>query len=66
MWLANNMIAGFGMIAWPAAYADSGLKTFMISHAGIIYEKDLGPDTEKLVQDIRRFDPDKSWELVEP
>lgn len=62
----GNMIAGFGMIAWPAAYADSGLKTFMISHAGIIYEKDLGPDTEKLVQDIRRFDPDKSWELVEP
>jgi hypothetical protein len=60
----GNMIGGFGLIAWPARYAETGVSTFVISHAGILYEKDLGPDTEKLVEQIRRFNPDASWELV--
>ena len=60
----GNMIGGFGLIAWPARYAETGVSTFVISHAGILYEKDLGPDTEKLAGEIRRFNPDSSWELV--
>ena len=61
----GNMIGGFGLIAWPARYAETGVSTFVISHAGILYEKDLGPDTEKLASEIRRFNPDSSWEACE-
>ena len=60
----GNMIGGFGLIAWPARYAETGVSTFVVSQAGIVYEKDLGPDTEKLAGEIRRFNPDSSWEVV--
>ncbi len=60
----GNMIGGYGLIAWPARYAETGVTTFVVNHAGIVYEKDLGPDTEKLADQIRRFNPDKSWEVV--
>jgi len=58
------MIAGFALIAWPVNYAQSGVKTFEVSHAGIVYEKDLGPNTEAIANGIVRFDPDKSWDVV--
>jgi hypothetical protein len=61
----NNMIAGFGLIAWPVKYDETGVKTFVVNQAGIVYEKDLGPHTEALVRDIARFNPDKSWEISE-
>lgn len=57
----GNMIAGFGLIAWPVAYGETGVHTFVINQAGIVYEKDLGRDTASLVEKIRRFDPDDSW-----
>jgi hypothetical protein len=60
----GNMIAGFALIAWPVNYAQSGVKTFEVSHAGIVYEKDLGPNTEAIANGIVRFDPDKSWDVV--
>lgn len=61
----GNMIAGFGLVAWPAKYAETGVATFMISHAGIVYEKDLGAETDTLVESIKQFNPDDSWEVVE-
>ncbi len=60
----GNMIGGFGLIAWPVTYAETGVKTFAVNQAGVIYEKDLGPKTEALVRDIVRFNPDRSWEVV--
>jgi hypothetical protein len=60
----GNMIGGFALIAWPADYARSGVKTFFVSHAGITYEKDLGPDTPEMVARIKSFNPDKSWDIV--
>jgi hypothetical protein len=60
----GNMIAGFALIAWPARYARTGVYTFEVNHAGIVYQKDLGPDTDAVVQTIRRFNPDKTWEEV--
>ncbi|MBS7543968.1 DUF2950 domain-containing protein [Ancylobacter oerskovii] len=60
----GNMIAGFGLIAWPVAYGETGVHSFVVNQAGIVYEKDLGPDTAARVEKIRRFDPDKSWEIV--
>ena len=60
----GNMIAGFALIAWPASYAETGVKTFLVSHAGIVYEKDLGPDTEETVKGTFRFNPNSTWEVV--
>jgi hypothetical protein len=61
----GNMIAGFGLIATPARYGETGIMTFMISQNGGIYEKDLGEDSEAAAAKIDSFNPDKDWKLVE-
>jgi hypothetical protein len=58
------MIGGFALVAAPAEYGETGLKTFMVSHTGVVYEKDLGPDTLAEFQKMERFNPDKSWTPV--
>jgi hypothetical protein len=60
----GRMIGGFALVAWPAEYRLSGVKTFIVSHDGIVYEKDLGRDTQKVASRIDRFDPDKTWKPV--
>ncbi|QKE62725.1 DUF2950 domain-containing protein [Aquipseudomonas campi] len=62
--LGDNMSRGFALIAWPARYADSGVMSFMISHDGQVFEKDLGPDGAQLATAMSRFDPDSSWSEV--
>jgi hypothetical protein len=59
----GNMIAGYGLIAWPVSYGETGVDSFMVNQAGIVYEKDLGPDTAMRVEKIRRFNPDASWQI---
>ena len=54
---------GFGVIAWPAEYGNSGIATFIISHDGLLYEQDFGPDTDGIARNINEFDPDPSWTL---
>jgi hypothetical protein len=61
----GNMIGGFALIAWPARYAETGVSTFMVNQAGIVYEKDFGVDTENIVAGIKTFNPDAGWEVVE-
>jgi len=61
----GNMIGGFALVAWPARYAETGVNTFVINNAGIVYEADLGPETEKTVEGITSFNPDDSWSVVE-
>ena len=58
------MIGGFALIAFPAQYRVTGVKTFMVSHDGVVYEKDLGPKTVELASAIDRFNPDKTWSPV--
>lgn len=58
------MIGGFALIAAPAQYRVTGVKTFMVSHDGVVYEKDLGPNTLELAKQIERFNPDKTWSAV--
>lgn len=58
------MSRGFALIAWPAKYEDTGVMSFMISHEGQVFEKDLGPEGYKLAQSMKRFDPDDSWQEV--
>ena len=58
------MIGGFALVAAPAEYGETGVKTFMVSHTGVVYEKDLGPGTLEEFQKMERFNPDKSWTPV--
>ncbi|MEB2624721.1 DUF2950 domain-containing protein [Pseudomonas sp. YuFO8] len=62
--IGDKMSRGFALIAWPAKYGETGVMSFMISHDGQVFEKDLGPDSEKLAQAMKRFDPDDSWKEV--
>lgn len=59
------MIGGFALAAAPAEYQVTGVKTFIVSHTGVVYEKDLGPETLDLFEKMERFDPDKSWQPTE-
>jgi hypothetical protein len=58
------MIGGFGLVAWPAEYGVSGIKTFLVNQDDVIYEKDLGPSTGAAVKAITVFDPDRTWRRV--
>jgi hypothetical protein len=57
----GRMIGGFALVAWPASYGASGVMTFIVNHDGVVYEKDLGPETPALAAKITRFNPDKTW-----
>jgi Protein of unknown function (DUF2950) len=61
----DRMIGGFGVIAWPVTYGETGVMTFMVSQSGDVYEKDLGPDTSANAAAATLFDPDKSWEKAD-
>ncbi|MPS98146.1 MAG: DUF2950 domain-containing protein [Pseudomonas sp.] len=62
--IGNQMSRGFALIAWPAKYNDTGVMSFMISHDGQVFEKDLGPNGEAEAKAMKRFDPDDSWQVV--
>jgi len=61
----GKMIGGFALVAWPAEYGVSGIKTFLVSYHGTVYEKDLGPTTATLARAMAHFNPDKTWQAVE-
>jgi len=58
------MIGGFALVAAPADYKVTGVKTFIVSHDGVVYEKDLGPTTLEQFRAMERFNPDLSWDPV--
>jgi len=58
------MIGGFALIAYPSQYQVTGVKTFMVSHDGVVYEKDLGVNTLEVAKGIDLFNPDKTWSTV--
>jgi Protein of unknown function (DUF2950) len=59
------MIGGFALAAAPAQYRVTGVKTFIVSHDGIVYEKDLGPNTLAAFKAMERYDPDKTWQVTD-
>jgi hypothetical protein len=61
----GNMIGGFALVAYPAQYGVSGIMTFVVNHDGVVYSKDLGPNTTKLAAAMTRYDPDSSWKKEE-
>ena len=60
----GKMIGGFALVAWPAEYGVSGIRTLLINHEGVVYEKDLGATTAIQARQMTRFNPDKSWQPV--
>jgi Protein of unknown function (DUF2950) len=62
----GKLFGGFAVVAWPVKYGDSGLKSFMVSHAGKVYERDLGPESAAKAQAMSSFDPGPGWAEVQP
>ncbi|HEY2013382.1 MAG TPA: DUF2950 domain-containing protein [Bryobacteraceae bacterium] len=60
----GKMMGGFALVAFPAEYGVSGIKTFIVSHQGVVYQKDLGAATATTARQMTRFNPDKSWKVV--
>lgn len=57
----GKMIGGFALVAYPAIYRNSGVMTFIVNHEGIVFEKDLGPNTTRIAEQMSEFNPDKTW-----
>ena len=55
------MIGGFALAAAPAEYRVTGVQTFIVSYEGVVYQKDLGPDTLRVFKDMQLYNPDKTW-----
>ena len=60
----GEMSGGFALVAWPAQYDASGIMTFVINQSGVVWQKDLGPETAKIVAAMKAYDPDASWTEV--
>jgi hypothetical protein len=63
--VGGAMIGGFALAAAPAEYRVTGVQTFIVGPDGVVYEKDLGPDTLKTFQSVDRYNPDKTWKVTE-
>jgi hypothetical protein len=62
--LNGNMLAGFGLLAFPARYGETGIYSFAVNHRGEIYQRDLGPLTAKLAAAMKDYNPDENWQPV--
>jgi hypothetical protein len=60
----GKMIGGFALVAYPATYRNSGVMTFVVNHAGVVYQKDLGPRSAEIAEKMTDFDPDETWKAV--
>jgi hypothetical protein len=62
----GRMVDGYALIAWPERWNDTGVMTFIVNRDGVVYEKDLGPNTAALARGITAFNPDATWTKVPP
>lgn len=63
--VGDKLLGGFAVVAWPATYRTSGVMTFIVNHDGVVYEKDLGPQTTSIAAGMSRFNPDATWRKAE-
>jgi hypothetical protein len=61
----GHMIAGFGLVAWPAVWGNTGIMTFIVNQQGKVYQTNLGPRTTRVVARMNAFDPDNAWTMVQ-
>jgi hypothetical protein len=59
------MIAGFALVAWPAAWGDTGVMTFIVNQQGRVWQKNLGPKTVKTAKAMTCYDPDATWSAAQ-
>jgi hypothetical protein len=57
----DQLLGGFAIVAFPAEYGNSGVMTFIMNHDGVVFSKDLGPETTKLALAMDTFDPGPDW-----
>ena len=57
----GKMLGGFALVAYPASWGNSGVMTFIVNHDGVVYQKDLGPNTAALARAMTQFNPDNTW-----
>ncbi len=62
--VGGRMTSGFALVAWPSEYGETGVMSFMVSHDGEVFEKDLGKNGGSIAESMKSFDPDSSWEEV--
>jgi hypothetical protein len=62
----GRMIGGFGLVAYPASWGVSGVMTFIVSHDGVVHQKNLGPRTTEIASRMTRFNPDATWAKAQP
>lgn len=63
--IKDQLIGGFGLVAWPAEYGVTGIHTFIVNQDGVVYEKDIAPAPGKGIMPITLFNPDHSWQPME-
>jgi len=63
--IGKRMRAGFALVAWPVKYGESGVMSFMVSHDGAVYQKNLGAKSDATARAMTRFDPDDSWQKID-
>lgn len=61
----GKMVRGFGFVAHPAIYRSTGVTIFIVKQSGTVYQKDLGPDIEKIANAMTQYDPDSTWQRVD-
>jgi hypothetical protein len=61
----GHMIGGFAVVAWPAKYGSSGIMTFIVNQDGVVYQKNLGPETAEIASKMTVFNPDAGWSKAE-
>jgi hypothetical protein len=61
----GQLLGGFALVAYPARYGVSGVMTFLVNHQGVVYEKDLGPDTATIGSAMQTYNPDPTWKKAE-
>ena len=59
------MIGGFALVAVPAQYGVTGVKTFIVNHDGIVFQRDLGPDSLEIVRKMKLYNPDSKWQATD-
>jgi Protein of unknown function (DUF2950) len=62
--IKGHMIGGFGLVAYPATYGVSGITTFIVSHDGVVYQRDFGPKTAEIANAMKTYNPDKTWTRI--
>jgi Protein of unknown function (DUF2950) len=63
--VGGHMTRGFALIAFPSRWGDSGVMTFVVNQTGIVFEKNLGPDTTGRARRITAYNPDRSWKIAQ-